>query len=211
MALIMRTHVYVDGFNLFYGCVKDTPFKWLNLAEFCQLLLPPNDIRAIKYFTARVESRPGDPEQAMRQETYFRALRTLPTVEIIFGHFLSNPAHLPLADRSGFAEVLKTEEKGSDVNLATHLVHDAHRGVIDCAVVVSNDSDLSEPMRIVRHELGLVVGLISPTTRIDRHPSRQLTKYATFVKSVRTAALRKSQFASTLKDARGTIRKPAGW
>ena len=46
---------------------------------------------------------------------YFRALRTLPTVEIILGHFLSNPARLPLADGSGIAEVLKTEEKGSDV------------------------------------------------------------------------------------------------
>ncbi len=207
----MRTHVYIDGFNLYYGCVKGTPFKWLNLAELCHLLLPRNDIRAIKYFAARVDSRPGDPDQATRQEMYFRALRTLPTFEIILGHFLSNPAKLPLTDGSGFAEVLKTEEKGSDVNLATHLIHDAHRGVIDCAVVVSNDSDLAVPMRIVRDELDLVVGLVSPTTRRDRHPSRQLTKYATFMKSIRISALRKSQFPLTLKDANGTIQKPADW
>jgi hypothetical protein len=62
----MRTHVYIDGFNFYYGCVKGTPYKWLNLAEFCRILLPPNDIRSIKYFTARVDSRPGDPNQATR-------------------------------------------------------------------------------------------------------------------------------------------------
>jgi uncharacterized LabA/DUF88 family protein len=207
----MRTHVYIDGFNFYYGCVKGTPFKWLNLVEFCHLLLPSNDIRAVKYFTARVDSRPGDPDQATRQEMYFRALRTLSTVEIILGHFQSNPAWLPLADGSSFAKVLRTEEKGSDVNLAAHLIHDAHRGVIDCAVVVSNDSDLAEPMRIVRDELSLVVGLISPTTKKDRHPSQQLTKYATFIKSVRASALRKSQFAVTLKDINGTITKPKDW
>ena len=64
--MTMRTHVYVDGFNFYYGCVKGTPFKWLDLAKFCKILLPPNDIRAIKYFTARVDSRPGDPDQATR-------------------------------------------------------------------------------------------------------------------------------------------------
>lgn len=26
----MRTNVYIDGFNLYYGAVKDTKFKWLN-------------------------------------------------------------------------------------------------------------------------------------------------------------------------------------
>jgi hypothetical protein len=25
----MRTPVYVDGFNLYYGALKDTAFKWL--------------------------------------------------------------------------------------------------------------------------------------------------------------------------------------
>lgn len=70
----MRTRVYVDGFNFYYGCVRGTPFKWLNFHELFRLLLPPNDVRAIKYFSARVEARGGDPSQATRQDTYFRAL-----------------------------------------------------------------------------------------------------------------------------------------
>ncbi|HVH69249.1 MAG TPA: hypothetical protein VM716_15380 [Gemmatimonadales bacterium] len=36
----MKTYVYVDGFNLYYGAVKGTPFKWLDIRQLCQLLLP---------------------------------------------------------------------------------------------------------------------------------------------------------------------------
>jgi len=44
----------------------------------------------------------------------------------------------------------KTEEKGSDVNLATHLLHDGFRGMFEAAVLITNDSDLTEPVRVVR-------------------------------------------------------------
>jgi len=207
----MRTHVYIDGFNFYYGCVKGTGYKWLDLVRFCDLMLPPNDVLAIKYFTARVEAREGDPGQANRQETYFRALRTLPTVEIILGRFLTNTVRLPRADGRGFVSVLRTEEKGSDVNLATHLLHDAHRGVIDCAVVVSNDSDLAEPVRIVGHDLGLAVGVISPTLRRGRHPSRQLTRHARFRKQVRAGVLAASQLPDPVIGGTAPIYKPKRW
>ncbi len=55
----IRTIVYVDGFNLYYGAVKDTPYKWLDLGKMCKFLLPPNDIQRLKYFTARVTARAG--------------------------------------------------------------------------------------------------------------------------------------------------------
>jgi len=106
---------------------------------------------------------------------------------------------------------LRTEEKGSDVNLATHLIHDAHSGAIDCAVVISNNSDLAEAMRIVHDEVGLEVGLISPTTLTGRHPSLQLlTRHADFVKRIRRGVLRSSQFPDELRDAKGPIVKPRG-
>ena len=35
-----RTYVYIDGFNLYYGPVKGTSFKWLNVRQLCELLLP---------------------------------------------------------------------------------------------------------------------------------------------------------------------------
>lgn len=42
-------------------------------------------------------------------------------------------------------DIIKTEEKGSDVNLAVHLLNDGWLDAYDCAVVVSNDSDLARP------------------------------------------------------------------
>lgn len=59
-----RTAVYVDGFNLFYGALKGTPYKWLDLAALCGMLLPADHVVAIHYYTARVSARPGNP---MRQ------------------------------------------------------------------------------------------------------------------------------------------------
>jgi hypothetical protein len=48
-----RTYVYIDGFNLYYGQVKKTPYKWLNLDSMCRSYLNAsnNDILKIKYFT----------------------------------------------------------------------------------------------------------------------------------------------------------------
>src|SRR5690606_8696650 len=151
----MRTHVYVDGYNLYFGCLKKTPHKWLNLHALCSALMPQNDIRAIRYFTAQVSGTPHDPDQPTRQQTYFRALRTLPQVSIHLGHFLTHEVTMPDAadwknGRYTGRQVMKTEEKGSDVNLATYLLVDAFDDVFDVAVIVSNDSDLKEPISVVR-------------------------------------------------------------
>jgi len=208
----MKTYVYVDGFNLYYGAIKGTPFRWLDIRKLCELLLPKHQIARIKYFTARVSARPGDPDQPTRQQAFLRALATLPNFEIIYGHFLTNQvsmlqAGIPAGSPPKYVKVIKTEEKGSDVNLATHLLRDGFRKEYDAAVLITNDSDLLEPVRIVRKELGLVVGVLNP----HRKASRVLAREASFVKQIRPAALRASQFAPTLVDAHGVITKPAVW
>jgi hypothetical protein len=93
----MATTVYIDGFNLYYGALRGSPYKWLDLEALSRRLLPKDDIRLIRYFTARISARPDDPQQAQRQETYLRALRTLPGVQIHYGHFLTHPVRMPLA------------------------------------------------------------------------------------------------------------------
>jgi len=205
----MKTNVYIDGFNLYYGSLRRTPFKWLNPLRMCQLLLPNDTIVAIKYFTARVSARPSDPEQPIRQNTYFRTLNTVPEIKIIEGTFLTKEVMMPLAKTSPqqYAKVIKTEEKGSDVNLAVHLLHDAYRGDFESAVMITNDSDLLEPLKIVKYELELPVGLINP----QKHPSFHLKRHATFIKKLRTGVLAASQFPPSLKDSHGTFQKPPGW
>lgn len=204
----MRTIVYVDGFNLYYGALKGTPFKWLNLEQLCRLLLPQNKIVAIKYFTATVSARPHDPHQPVRQQIYLRALQTLPNLEIIYGHFLAHEILMPRAGNPAKqVKVIKTEEKGSDVNIAAHMVNDGHRGRYDVAVLLTNDSDLLEPVKIVRHELNLPVGILNPQKR----PSRVLVQHASFIKQIRQGPLQASQFPDQLHDANGAFRKPADW
>lgn len=186
----------------------------MDLEALCTRLLPKNDVQRIRYFTARVAARPGKLHDPVHQDAYLRALGTLSRVSIHFGHFLTKPATMPLANPQPgtprFAEVLRTEEKGSNVNLATYLLADAFRRDADAFVIVSNDSDLTEPMRIVCHELGMVVGILNPQPPQKR--SRALLSCRpTFFKQIRAGVLSASQFPPTLNDATGTITKPASW
>lgn len=208
-----RTNVYVDGFNFYYGCVKDTPYKWLDFRALCHQVLKASkhDVQQIKYFTARVDGR-GDPHRPTRQDAYLRAIQAAdPQLSVILGHFLTNPTTLPRADGCGMARVLRTEEKGSDVNIATHLLRDAFTGAIDCAILMTNDSDLVEPVRIVRGELGIPVGVLSPTARPGRRASLALTREATFVRPIRPGALRRCQLPDPVRSAAGDIAKPTTW
>jgi uncharacterized LabA/DUF88 family protein len=209
---MMKTIVYVDGFNLYYGAVKGTPYKWLDVLKLSKFLLPKSRIVKIKYFTALVSARPGDPDQPNRQQMYLRALRTIPGLEIIYGHFLEHDIMMPLANPpkrgSKYVRVIKTEEKGSDVNLAAHLVNDGHNRSFQVAVIISNDSDLVEPIKIVRQELNLPVGILNP---IPKRPSYELRKHATFVKPIRKGVLQASQFPSRLRDTTGPFHKPPTW
>ncbi|HDR9070516.1 NYN domain-containing protein (plasmid) [Burkholderia aenigmatica] len=207
-----RTAVYVDAFNLYFGALKRTPHRWLDLAALCKAYLPNNDITAIKYFTAKVSARPNDPQQPARQQAYLRALETLPTVSVIYGHYLSHEVKMrlatPPANGSAYVSVIKTEEKGSDVNLASHLLHDAHLNRFDIAVVISNDSDLCEPIKLVRADLKKIVGVLNP----HKNPSRAILPHIDFIKQIRGKALAASQFPDQLKDGQGNmIQKPAGW
>ncbi len=205
----MKINVYVDGFNLYYGAIKKTPYRWLDLLTMSQLLFPNDQINKIKYFTARVSARPTDPDQPIRQSTYWRALQTIPNLSIIEGSFLVKPVMMPVANTipQRYERVIKTEEKGSDVNLAVHLLNDAYKKDYELAVMVTNDSDLLEPMRIVKQELNLPVGLVNP----HKNPSFDLRKHATFIKQLRKGVLQNSQFPTSLTDQNGTFHKPTTW
>jgi hypothetical protein len=207
----MRTIIYVDGFNLYYRAVKGTPWKWLDLlALFRAVLQPHHQIVRIKYFTARVTGTADDPGKPQRQDLYLRALQHhRPEVEVILGHFLSHTVKAPLADPGAgprLVEVVKTEEKGSDVNLAVHLLNDAWLDRYDCAVVVTNGSDIAEAMRLVKAHRAKRIGLLTPGSS---HPSRQLLAHADFSRHVRRSALQASQLPSPIPGTR--LRKPPRW
>ena len=217
----------MDGFNLYNGALRGTAHKWLDLVALSQQLLLPTDVvERVKFFTAQVERRPGAPDQQMRQRIYWRALRTLGLVEIIEGQFKGRHKYLPdsasyrqiasdeaaglvvAGRRPHMTEVYKCEEKGTDVNLAAHLVHDAHRQSFDLALVISNDSDLATAIGLVTREVGLPVGVYSP----QRHARlRELRVVATFYRRMNRRFLASSQLPPQLTDATGSINKPPSW
>lgn len=208
----MKTAIYIDGFNLYYG-IKKTTYKWLNIKKLAQNLLPTANIELIKYFTAIVKARPDDLQQQNRQLIYLRALKTIPNLKIIRGHFLENERWLPKAKCYAYhvdkTKVIRTEEKGSDVNLASHLIVDAYKDLYDEAWVMTNDSDLCEPIKLVRKELGLFVGVINPHHFLKN--SRSLANASSDFIQINLGDLQNAQFPDTFKDTKGTITKPTTW
>ena len=209
----MLTNVYIDGFNLYYRALKDTPFRWLDLRNLVEVLFPQDTINRVCYFTALLNARSNNPLQPRRQLVYLRALETLPGLEIHYGKFRSGTKRRPLAEPvPGLPTSMlfrDSEEKGSDVNLATRLLVDGFNREYEQAVVVSNDADFAGAMRYVRDGLDRRVTLVNPDPR-NTSP-RDLSDAATYVKRLWKKHLRQSQFPDTLTDEVGVIVKPTGW
>jgi hypothetical protein len=50
-----KTIVYIDGYNLYYGLLKGTAYKWLDLLAFARQLLPDDhEVIAVKYLSSLV-------------------------------------------------------------------------------------------------------------------------------------------------------------
>jgi len=95
----VRVNVYVDGFNLWYAIREHAraghPVKWLDLVKLSSLLLPNDTIHRVRYFTAAIQPRPNRPNQAIHQQIYWRALRTLPELTIHESQFRTDPRSMP--------------------------------------------------------------------------------------------------------------------
>ena len=210
----MRTNVYIDGFNLYYGALRGTPFRWLNPRRLAAELLPGHEIGKVCYCTARLEGEQGDFGPRRRQNVYLRALRTLPNLEIVYGIFRRREKRRPLVERieglPAIVTIAEWEEKRTDVNLATEMVFDGFNERYEQALVISNDTDLVRPIGRIRDELGISMVVANPY-RLIRTP-REIYRAASRVVRIRESQLSASQLPDVVIDAHGrTIRKPARW
>jgi uncharacterized LabA/DUF88 family protein len=220
----VRANVYIDGFNLYHGCFDDhrnrphwRQYRWLDLDALSRKLCRQDLINRIRYFTALVDPYPSNPNNRTRQLTYLRALHTIPHLSVHLGRFATNEKERPLAVPHAprptpvvplqMVPIIEREEKGSDVNLASYLLVDAFKQEYDLAVVISNDSDLAEPIRLVRSEFGLKVRIVNPRKFL----AYDLRGIADFYSNIKFGMLQQSQFPSTMTDATGPFRKPARW
>ena len=215
----------MDGFNLYYRAVLDTPWRWLDLRALAlQLLGPAFTLHRIRYFTAHIKAQRDDPQKYRRQQVYLRALKTIPELVIHKGHFLSNPMWLPLSNSAASAltsifrlssphpgdpplvKVIKTEEKGSDANLAAYLTRDAAKRDCKAAFVITGDSDFAGVIQMVRQDFNFPVHVVDP-----KGESKHLPRAATTYQLLKRSLLPQCQFPDTLSDRYGLITRPKAW
>jgi hypothetical protein len=220
----MKTIVYVDGFNLYYRMLRERPqYKWLNPLKLAtEVLDPANQITKLWYFTAHVSAR-VDPQAPARQRIYLDALKTVPTIEARFGKFLvkkrwaglvlpdldpaKQKAKPPFQPWPAVVRIWRTDEKGSDVNLATQLLIDSFKDNYEVAVVITNDTDLVAPIRFATQEMNKVVGILTPVP----NPAPALTAVASFSRHIREQHLAAAQFPNpiTLNGGKALTRPPS--
>lgn len=211
--------VYIDGLNLYRRLLAGRPdLKWLDIEALAEHLLPEYDIVRVRYFTAVIKALPGaDATSPQRQQAYLRALRSLPRTTVELGKFRIDPRVMPVHPTEWEADgtprrvkVKKTEEKGSDVALASRLLVDAMHGDSDLYAVLTNDSDLVMPLRLVRDDLGREVGLLSPMQR--KRASNELKQTnPSLHRQVTLESVAASQLPDDLRDDAGTIHRPPKW
>lgn len=218
----MRTVVYVDGYNLYYGLLRKSKFKWLDLfALFRDYVLDDSAaLLEVRYYTAPVLGRMcDDPDSPQRQRRYLQALRKMypQQVAVIEGKILATTPFqrlvrpIPQAPDLERVQVYDFNEKKTDVNLAADLIAGAWTGAYEQAVICSNDTDLEAALATVRkfHPL-LRLGLVAPIPGDDhRHISNDLQRHAHWSKALSVAHLAKAQLPERIPGS--SIRKPTGW
>lgn len=229
----MRAVFYIDGFNFYYLRTKQQPqYKWLNMKALADIIVPAGTtVERVNYYTAHVSGK-LDPDAPRRQQMLFSAMATIPEITIVKGRFLYEEKWAGLVhpakakpDTYVWAEPLpevvwvkKAEEKGSDVNLGAHLVRDAYTNQFDQAYVLTNDTDLTEPIRIVTEDVGKPVTIVAPCRYFRKGqrrvplPSKSLYDVSTSTHYIDDNELAASQFPKSVhRQGKKPILRPDTW
>ena len=230
MAPPPTANFYIDGFNLYNGCLRSSPYRWLDLRALCERLAPGRAVNRVRYFTARVQGA-----KARRQQVYLSALSRLPSVHVhTEGHFTVHTVIRPIANAPapGMTAVLEyaaagrwhplprpkahawlraavrdVKEKGTDVNLATLLLADAYERDAQEAYVISGDSDLEMPVRMANAKLPVVV--VNP---VFGRTSRELQAAAASYTTLNMHVLASCQLPQRVTLASGRVlTRPTTW
>ena len=167
-----RVIAYIDGYNLYYGLLKGTPYKWLDLISFVgEFVREDQELIAIKYFTAPIKTHPHDPPALDRQKLYLHALTTQNIVQVKYGFYSKHKTLAPYVQEecgrcpvavNGYVPIMKLEEKRSDVNLAVEALSDAYENSADSFFFITGDSDQVGTIEKIRKGLGKRVCVFNP-------------------------------------------------
>ena len=235
----LRTRVYIDGYNLYYGCLRRTAFKWLDIMALFESRILPSilvkddegntrqsvliDSPSIKYFTAKiVESVARGEDSVSSQARYHTALRKLydGSIQVVEGYYAINKMTVKIVDADDpdraprdCQAILawKVEEKQSDVNISLQAYHDALTGAVDQVVIVTNDTDIAPALQMIRTHTSVRIGLVVPTTDHERIPNTELARLAHWVRThITSEELAGCHLPRVIPGRKPTI-KPESW
>lgn len=229
----MRTAFFVDGYNLFYGLLAGTPYKWLDLSKLLTHIAyvenPTSALASIDYFTSSVK-----PELATRgrvskeaQDTYVRALKAN-NISVHYGRHQLEPAKAPRfidkkmgASREDKVDIWKLEEKETDVHIAISMYRIAARQAfieeaerIDQLVLVSGDTDMTPALRAIREDFPeMTIGIILPHRPEFKRPAPgSLKEFSHWMRRVVTPEeLQAHQFPLRVPTRKAPAIKPEYW
>lgn len=231
----LRTRVYIDGYNFYYGCLKRTPYKWLDPVKLFQDAILPStlfepggnrsilelDRLAVKYFTAPILKNFARSKDSVPSQAHYHAAlqgHHPDRLQIIQGYYDAREtrAHRVIrgtpAAQCEKVDIWKLEEKQSDVSLALHAYSDAVRNEIDHAVIVTNDTDLVPALQLIKRDTSVAIGLVIPTRQQARPANADLTRLSDWVRThVTDHELEASQLPRVVMNGRQAAHKPVSW
>lgn len=229
----LRTGIYIDGYNLYYGALRDTNRKWLDVVALFRSITksvePGSEVVSVKYFTAPALSRfSGHGDASMQaQNEYHRALEAKYAglfTKVLGSHvFEKDGTSLPVYspdqpfDRNNTVKVWRLVEKKTDVNLAMAMYRDACKQAVDQIVLVSNDTDAEPVLAAIREDFqGLRIGVVMPirqaSTSKRRPASTTLSRLADWTRDyIRDDELAAAQLPAMVPTRKKPARKPDHW
>lgn len=224
--------VYIDGYNFYYGRLRNTSYKWLDVVKLFEnsivrAQLPDTKIVKVKFFTADAMANFSShgklgPQMQLR---YHRALEALypDKLQIIKGYHSAETATMPkyiddnsggIVDKNDSHKVWRLNEKQTDVNIALHLYRDAQQAIANNLVICSADSDLVPALKMIRMDgFPVRIGIVIPKSPSNpRPPNAQLSKLADWTRShIRDEELSASQLPNRVPTRKKPIIKPEYW
>lgn len=230
----MKTAFFVDGYNMFYGLLAGTPYKWLDLPSLLDAIAHENDPRSqaeeIHYFTSPVQpalaSRGQQSKQA--QDTYVRALKARGVIVHWGRHRLDHrkaprfvSREVP-ASRQDQVDIWNLEEKETDVRIGIAMYRLAAKQFwggspedrIQQVVLVSGDTDMTPALEAIRADFPhLRVGIILPHRKgIERTPPGSLKKQAHWMRRyISNEELETHQLSNRVHTRKKPADKPDYW
>lgn len=222
----MRTVVYVDGYNLYYGRLRATPYKWLNIRSLIANILriqdPANDLIKVVFCTAGIRARLATHGSASveAQTAYHRALEAA-GVEVVSGSHALEVTKMPAVrqgqkypDPADRVEVWRMEEKQTDVNIALGMYRDAISGEFDQVVLVTSDTDLVPALQAIQSDVPKIQrGLMLPRhPKGTRPPTQSLVRLAQWTRDhINDDELQAALFPDRVPTRKVAVTKPSHW